>query len=298
MYYIDKKNGFTLIEMLVAMGISLILLSAVFSLYNKSTQIYHDIGIRETGQDNSESLLSILGREIKMVGNGIPFDQSNFKLDDLIQDEYGVEALVSVHYPINIANSSTSHIEFQVNESGKLYFLTADFTPTPSGNTSTLTLFTTEGLFAGDRIYINNGTINGDDGFTGIIDSVDSTTQVTLEEEWFMSAGATSFDTGSSMEAVNTIILDSSGSTITRNSGFGAITLADNASFTLTYYDKAGAVLTPPLTLANLHSQLGSIKIAVTVTSTKRHKMLDSRYSTHSITKDQLFALRSFNFTF
>ena len=293
-------KGFTLLEMIVSMGIAVFILLGSMSLFTESTTFYNDIVIREHSQDSSESILNMLGKEIRIIGNGVPFDQANFKIDSLSQNEMGVIDVTTIQHPITISGddaATTDYIKYKLNESGNSYFLIADFAPTTGGNPGVMQLTSTEGLFVGDRIFVNNSTINGDDGFTGTVASIDSSTQITLDEDWFRSENAV-FLIGSLVEPVNEVAIYQSGNDIVRDNGIGdPVILANNATLTLTYLSRTGSVLTPPLSITNLRADLGSIRIGIAVTSSKKHKILNSKNSQYTITKSQTFGLRAFNFS-
>lgn len=290
----SKKQGFTILEMLVSISIaSIIIMSGVY-LFKWSATAYNDLSIRESSHANTEALLNLIGSDLKLIGNGIPFDLANFEMDDILQDDDGVlsSAFTATH-PINISTATATYIQYKFNQSGKIYFLTAAMTPNASG-TSTVQLSDTSGLFAGDTIYISNALINGEEALQGEIESVDSATQITLTADWIRSPDAV-FSAGSTLEAVNTVTLSASGGQILRDEGFGNVVLADHASFSLVYLDYAGNVITPPLTVNALDMNLREIEVSVTFTSAKRNKVLQSPGATHSLTKTQTFGIRSLN---
>lgn len=294
----NYQFGFTVIEILVSILIMSIIILATFKTFTDMSANSHDLNIREVAHDNTESLLTSIGSELRMIGNGIPFDQANFRISSILEDNSQLEVLQDSSnnypsYPILIDTATNDYIEFRLNETGNIYFLTANFDPT---STLTISLNTTVGLFSGDSIYLSNSLRQQDDGMMATIDSVNSATnEVTIDSEYYRSIGAI-FEKGCSLEPVALISLKNQGNKIIRNSGFGDIVLANNSNFTLNYLDKAGNILTLPLTANDLLSNLGSVELIVTTTSTKIQKILSTPGSVHTLTKSHIFGLRSFNF--
>lgn len=293
-----NNKGFTLVEILVSMFVMTLILAGVFSSFSDLTNSSNDLFIRESIHDDSESLLNIIGYELRMIGNGIPFDQENFKVNDNLENSLQVEVVQDSlnnypSHPLLTDTSTSSFIEFRINETGNVYFITANFDPTTS---SVISVSDVTGLLVGDDIYLSNAIRQQDDGMYAKVSAINtSSNEITIESDYYRSIGA-SFDKGCTIEPVNLVTIGESLGNITRNSGFGDIVLAKNASIEFDYLDKDGISLTLPLSESDLLSNLGAIEVSITLESSKKQKVLGTQYDTYSLTKSQVFGLRSFNF--
>ncbi len=292
---IKKKNsGFTTLEFLVASALSLFVFAGLMTQFSTSSKFLTDLRNIGGSESTARSLLSILGNEIRQIGNGVPFEQPEFRISDPLHDETGAEILApTVAYPIDIATSTASSITYRINEIGSVKFLAANFDPTSS---LTISLVDVESLVVGDPIYISNGSLGEEDGFSGTISSIDTVAKtITLNSAYFRSENAT-FSVGSTLEAVATVTLSETSGQIIRNSGFGDIVFADNANLNIDYLDKAGNSLTLPLSLTDLESNLGSLKLTVTISTSNVTRELGTPGSSYSTSVEQIYGLRSFNF--
>ena len=289
--YIKNQLGFSIMESLVVMGLSVVVLGTMLTQYTESVSISYDLHIKQATQNAADSVLSFIGNEIRMIGNGVPNGQDNFEIDEANLTDGTNPVLSSVlTQPIIASTTAANYLQYRINENGTVYVITSDFTPNSSLN---VVLTSVDDLNVNDRIYISNNAVAGEDGFTGTIDSINTSTKtVTLNSSYIMSNPATTtFDAGSLFEQVALIELDSTGSAVTYDAGFStAEILSPNSSFTLTYLNKAGAALTTlPLTVSNIRNDLGSIRVAVTVNSQKNLK--DG--TAFSATSTQTYSLRN-----
>lgn len=297
-----KQRGFTLLELLVTLFIGNVFLLASFSVFNKASTVYHDIKIREAVNDTAKSVLAIVGNDLRMIGNGLPFDQVNFKIQETLTDgttDFDQDAssgsATRITHPLHVDESDDDEIVYKLNESGIVHFVTTGFVP----GTTTINLTSTAGLYAGDSIYFSTKVTGGENGLMASIASVDSGTQITLESTQYYSPELTNVSAGTTVEPVVTVELFNDNNQIIRNAGFGDVVLADNASFTLTYWSNDGVTeIVPPLTVQEVAQDLGSIEITVTVESELKHRILTTPKQTFTFTRSQTYGLRSFNFTY
>lgn len=293
---IEQKNkGFTLIELMITLVVSSLVITGILSTYTYTVSVAFNQKIKLVAKLQADAVLQTIGSELKSLGNGVPFDQSNFLIGDVLVND------TTITYPLLISDSDVDTINFRINETGRTFILTDDFNPNFS---STVKLTDVQGLSTGDTIYITNGVIDGDDGLYATIDSVNTSTKsITLSgvdasaasREDPLDPNFASFSTGSLLEAVNTVTYDSpSLSTgILRNSGGSAVTMANNATMTFKYFNSAGTEITTlPLTELNLINDLRVIEVTVNVQSTKPLK--DG--STYTATVTQAFGLRNLNY--
>lgn len=281
------ERGFTILELIVTMLLSSIIFGGMMLQYSEVVSHSRDHQIRIETLVETQAIVQALATEIRMIGNGVPFDQANF--------EIGESTLIdpSVTEPIVFASSTAARIDFRLNESGEVMLLTSDFDPTTS-----LEVFLTDVsmLAANDPIYISNGVVAGDDGFYGTIASVNTATNsVVINSGYVVSPGAT-FAMGSTLEEVPVVSYanESGGSGITRDSGFGPVLMGRNSTLSLEYLDYLGNPVPLPLTAAAMVDSLRSIRISVTKTSDK----LLSNGQEHSVTISQVVGIRNLNLLF
>ncbi len=281
-----NEKGFTITELLVSMTLSsTILLGALFQ-YVQTAKESRDSQVRIATFLQAQAVVQNLGFELRVLGNGLPFDQANFQIgENTISDP-------SVTFPFNINTSSSSRVDFRLNETGDVFLLTQDFNPT-SQNTIHLTDISS--LDLNDPIFISNSVVGGDDGFYGKISGIDTTlNSVTITDKVFSPASI--FKTGSLLEEVPMVSYesDSSFSQITRNSGFGPVVIAENATLELEYLDFSGNPVTLPLTGEKIINQLRSIQLTVEVSSDQPLSDGDI----HTARVIQRFGLRNLNYLF
>ncbi len=68
----DKNRGFTLLEMLVAMGIGLVVLGSAVSLFSKALTASFMVTQRAEMQQNGRASLDMMAKDISLAGAGIP----------------------------------------------------------------------------------------------------------------------------------------------------------------------------------------------------------------------------------
>ncbi|MEA3508341.1 MAG: type II secretion system protein [Synergistota bacterium] len=138
----DKKCGFTLVEILIAVAISsIILLVTVSSLY---LYIFHFEQTDEltAARQRAETALAILNRPLLQSGMGVP--QSS----DLFQEAFsGLTAIDSWNGPVNVLSESTTGdaLEFTYAMPTGIGVESADVTTLNDGESAVLTLSDTPG---------------------------------------------------------------------------------------------------------------------------------------------------------
>lgn len=282
---IRSQRGFTVIELIVALGVSALVFTGLVNMYSTITGISHDHHIRIDTLAQSQAVMQTIGGELRVLGNGVPFDQDGFNIGDLNLSD------PTVADPIEIATATTSLISFRLNETGEVNLLTADFDPAA---TLTISLTNVSSYAENDPIYISNSVVGESDGLYGIVDSVDvGAGTVTLQAGPVYTPDAT-FEMGSIFEEVPLITYTTVGGSITRDSGFGQVSLCDNCSLTLEYLTEDGTTITPPLTNLLVTDSLRAIRVTITAQSDKNLK----NGTPFTATNSQVFALRNLNYLF
>lgn len=281
-----EQKGFTLPELAVVMGILSLVIGGLIQQYTASVTAARDHGIRLEAHVHAQALLQTLAGEVRILGNGVPFDQNDFQIGEIgLTDP-------SITNPIDVGTSTATRFAFRLNETGEVAVLTADFDPALG---ATITLHDTGEIAEGDPVYISNATMSEDDGFYAIVDSVDSSANQIDVINMDYSAGA-DFETGSTLEVVPIVTYESAADgTVTRDSGFGPVVMANRATMAVQYLDFNANPLTLPLTEAMLVNQLRSVEITVSATSAKNLKETNTPYQAVAT---QRVGLRNLKFMF
>ncbi len=278
----------TLVELLVGLLLSSVLLLGAMKFYMLAAKQAHDNQIRTAAFLQAQAVVQNIGFELRILGNGLPFDQANFQIgENTLSDPTKTE-------PIEIATATATNISFRTNETGDVFLLTQDFHPTLDLE---IHLTDVSSLHVNDEIYISNSVVSGDDGFYGVIEAVDiPNSTVTIAAGYVNSPGST-FQTGSVLEEVPMVNYNynSFTKTITRNSGFGAVTIANNATLSFDFLDSSGTSLTLPLTNAVVINSLRAITVTVSIES---DTSLTSTGAPHIATATQTFGLRNLTYLF
>lgn len=255
-----EQKGFTLVEMSMSLAMGSMVLFAVMQHFSGVARTAKDYEIRLETLSHAQAMMQTITTELRMAGNGVPFDQPNFEIGETILSN------PSVTLPIIISDSTETKISFRLNETGNVAILAADFNPASS---LVISVTDTEGLAEGKTVYITNSTISGDEGLSGVVASVDESTKtVTLEAGYVTSAGAV-FGKGSVLEPVPIVTFNDEWLNfgITRDSGNGKILLGENASLTLDYLDKNNNEMSLPLSEADLVNSLRAVRVNIEKTS-------------------------------
>lgn len=280
-------GGYTLIELLVSITLGSVVVGGVATQYSLMVSESHDQQVRINTHLQAQATLQMIGSEIRMLGNGVPFEQANFQIGDIRLSD------PTVSEPIDIATATSNHIRFRINEIGENFLLTQDFNPATQ---TTLYLTDVSTLEENDPIYLNNSVVAGDDGLYGIVESVSETAKsVSLKAGAIYPADAL-FPMGTLLEEVSLVTWDSpsDGSGITRDSGYGAVQLGAGSSFELTYLDPLGNTLALPLTNISVVGELRAVRITINQQSSNNLK--DGSKYTATIT--QTFGIRNLNYQY
>jgi len=278
-------QGFTLLELLVALFISGLIFAILMTLYSTVLIASHDHRVRLDTLIQGQAILQTVGNDLRVLGNGVPFDQVNFRIGDPTLSD------PSVSEPIQVGTTTTTSITFRLNETGEVALLTQDFDPS-----LTLTVHLTDlhGLAPNDPIYISNSVVSGDDGLFGTIAQVNSASNsITLESGPVFSPGAV-FPMGSILEEVPFVTIYSEAGGIFRDSGFGPVELGRNASISYEYLDSQGNVLSLPLTNQAVVLALRAIRVSVEIESETTFR--DGTFYTATVS--QIFGLRNLNYVY
>lgn len=277
--------GFSLVEMLTTLSISGIVLAAVMQSFAETVAHARDHQIRVETLIQAQAVMQTMVGELRMAGNGVPFDQANFEIGETTLSD------PTVTLPILLSTTDATQIDFRLNESGEIYLLTSAFDPS---STFTISLSEVTGLDINDPIYISNSVMSGDEGLSGTIAAVDTNAKtVTINPTYITTSGA-QFPMGSVLEKVPTIRYTNSGGDIVRDSGLGPVVLGTNSSVSFEYLDYDGTALSLPLTEAMLVNQLRSIRISINRTSTR----LLRNGEPYSISINQVVGIRNLNLYF
>lgn len=282
---IKAEGAFTLSELLVSLLLSSIIFIGLIGQYTASVHESYDQNIRIATTLQAQATLQMIGSEIRMLGNGVPFDQANFQIgEDTLSDP-------TVTEPIKVASSTASSITFRINETGDVFLLTQNFDPTVS---LVVHLTDVSSLDANDPIYISNSVVSGEDGLYGVVSAVDSAANTVTLDANYVASPASTFNMGSILEEVPLVTYTSSGGTITRDSGFGPVQLGSNCTMTLDYRDSAGNSMVPPLTNDNVVDTFRAIQVTINQTSDK--EMRNGQFFVAQVS--QVFGIRNLNYLY
>lgn len=103
-------NGFTLVELLVSMGIGMVILAAVTTTFMSQTRIYNAQEQINEMQQNARGALDIIAREVKMAGykpNGGAFNGVTYSTTQLmVQADLDSDGAIS---PSSTANEQITY---------------------------------------------------------------------------------------------------------------------------------------------------------------------------------------------
>ncbi|HQH25913.1 MAG TPA: prepilin-type N-terminal cleavage/methylation domain-containing protein [Oligoflexia bacterium] len=280
-----RDGGFTFLELLVSLLLSGVVVSGLYMQLRTSIERARDHQIRLETFVQAQAVAQTIAAEIRMAGNGVPFDQKNFFIGaPNLSDN-------TVTEPIVVSDTSASKIALRVNEAGEVFLLAASFDPASS---ATISLNDVSLLEENDPIYISNSVVSGDDGLYAQVASVNSASNtITIDSDYVASPGAV-FAAGSTLEEVPVVTYESVNGTITRDSGFGPVFLAENGTLTLEYLDIDGNALNLPLQQTDLVNALRSARITITLSSPRKM----STGETYAASVSQVIGIRNLDYLF
>lgn len=110
-------NGFTLVELMVSMGIGMVILAAVTTTFMSQTRIYNAQEQINEMQQNARGTLDILSRELKMAGykpNGGGFNGVTYSTTQLrVQADLNSDGAISTS---STANEQITYVFDSANE--------------------------------------------------------------------------------------------------------------------------------------------------------------------------------------
>ncbi len=251
----QTERGVTLMEMLVVLVLAGLIFWGLMTQYSRSSTTAYDQNIKISTVLEAQAMLQSVGSEIRMLGNGVPFDQANFRIgENTLTDP-------TVTEPIQLATAAANTITFRLNETGDVFLLTADFDPAVN---TTVSLTDVSTLDANDPIYMSNSVVAEEDGFYAIIQSVNTgANTITLDAATYVYSPGATFAKGSILEEVPLVTYSQDASGINRNSGFGSVLMGPNSTMTLEYLDEAGNAVALPLTTVSIVDSLRAIRVTI-----------------------------------
>ena len=288
------NQGFTTVESLMSLLLSSIILAAAVTTFTFQSRVSSDQKFKTIAQLQAQSVVDMMVPEFRMIGNGVPFHQSNFLIAqaDLTDN--------TVTQPILVSGTTATQIKFRLNETGETYILTADNDPALS---NTLTLTSVDKISIGSQVYVTNSTVGDDDGLWGQVTTINSTAKTITLAAGHQYKPLATFAKGSLLEVVPVITYASGASYggITRNNGSGALTLVPNAQFSLAYINSAAGAITLPLLAssadpfpASAIQNLRSIRITAQVRTSRI--LSNKQYYVASVT--QSVGIRNLNYKY
>lgn len=253
-----KENGFTILELIVGIGLSSIILTALAFEYANISKIFYDLSIKDSVQVEAELISKVMISDIKEIGIGLPVYQRNFQI--------GEDALSDPSVTLPIASSSgASSITFKKKKSKESKLLSQNFDP--SSNT-TVYLDNVDGIIIGNIFCVSNISSGGEDANCSDITAINTSLKTLTLANSVYSLNAV-FEAGDLVNILEEITYQSNPLTnvVTRTDSNGQITLSENAIFTLKYLDTNLSMQPTPLDATSISETIRSVKITVTTES-------------------------------
>ena len=117
MQLLKKPQGFTLMELLVAMGIGMVVLAAVTSTYMSQLKFYNAQEQVNEMQQNALGTLDLISREVKMAGykpnsgavTGVNLDSTQLVIEADLDSNSSIDGLAGslekISYAFNLSNN-------------------------------------------------------------------------------------------------------------------------------------------------------------------------------------------------
>jgi len=294
-YSPDYKDeyGFSIIESLFVMMISALILGASLSGYLALSSLAHDNEIRVITQLKAQTILELITPEIRMLGNGVPFHQANFLIDQATLSDN------SVTQPIIVSDTNDRSISFRLNETGETYILTADLNPDTQ---NTIHLTSTNKISQGDPVYVTNSTVGLDDGLYGVVASLNNSS-VTLASQRQFHPGSI-FPAGSLLEVVPVVTYTSGDEIgpVLRKRQSTSEELVPKGRLSFTYINSSGSTISLPLLAtsadpfpASAIQNVQSVKVVVEVLS---DNLLSATSEPYLASVSQVVGVRNLNYKY
>ncbi|HMO18998.1 MAG TPA: hypothetical protein PKA63_07795 [Oligoflexia bacterium] len=291
--FILTENGFSVIESLFVLLISSLIMGATLSGYLSLSTLSHDNEVRVLTQLKAQTIIEMITPEIRMLGNGVPFHQSNFLIDQATLNDK------TVTEPILVSDTTEHKFTFRLNESGETYILTQDLNPETQ---NTIHLTSTEKISQGDTIYITNSTVGLDDGLYGTVASLNNTS-VTLAINREFHPGAI-FPSGSLLEVVSVISYHSEEelSPIIRQKESLEDELVPLGRLTFSYINSSGNPITLPLLATSAHpfpnSAIQNVQSVMITVEVESDTLLSGTKKPYLAKVSQVVGIRNLNYKY
>jgi type II secretory pathway pseudopilin PulG len=291
----NSESGFSIIESLFVLLLSSFVIGATVAGYLSLSKFAQDNETRVLTQLKAQSVLDMITPDIRMIGNGVPFQQSNFLIaQETLSDP-------SVTQPILVDSTDSHNISFRINESGETYLLTQNFNPSIH---SSVSITSTAKISEGDQIYITNFTRGMDDGLWASVSGVShSSNTLTLSGPPQFHPGA-EFPAGSMLEVVPIVTYSSDDNfgQVTRDNGSGPQVIIENGKLTFSFRDGNGNNINfpllatsqdpfPPSALQNIHT----VHITVEIES---DSLLRAKSEKYHAQVSQIVGIRNLNYKY
>ncbi len=253
-----SMKGLSVIELLVGLTIfGAVSAATVGAFFDVLRRAYDHETIGRT-EDQAETIADMIAAEVRLIGAGIPFGQTNFAI--------GQAGLGTAPLPILLTSTNTS-LQLRGNLSGAYSVLAATFTPNALNRT--FSVLSSADFKVGDVVYLSNLVAGSAEGLRGVVQSV-SGVDITIQAGYVTTAGAT-FASGSTANLVDEVHFNSPSdwSGVTRDDGSGAVIIAPNSTFVLEYLDENGNSMPLPLTNPRVASNLSAIEVTAFVRASK-----------------------------
>jgi len=194
-----NKQGFTLVELMVALAISLVVMGAIFLTFKSQQDSYIIQSQVTTMQQNMRAAMYMLTRDIQMAGYYTNFDGNQYTMDwdDLDGDNEIIRPLIYARNNLNVAgdniidNTDVIVIIKASNISGNFRQLTAGESAT--GSNVDATLRNVDNLVAGKCALLVKENLSRAEFFqvqedTGAMNLIISLTENYGENDWIYRA--------------------------------------------------------------------------------------------------------------
>jgi type II secretory pathway pseudopilin PulG len=288
-----SERGFSIIESLFVLLLSTFVIGAIVSSFLSLSKFAHDNEIRVLTQLKAQSVLDMITPDLRMIGNGVPFQQSNFLI---------AQATLSnntVTQPILVNDTDEHTITFRLNETGETYFLSQDYNPAVN---SSVTLVSTQLISPGDHIYISNFTLGLEDGLWGEVTNVSGNT-ITLAGTTQFHPGAV-FPAGSLLEVVPIVSYssDSSFGSIIRENGTGPQEIIENGRLTFSFRNAQGNEINFPILATAAHpfpaSAIQNIHTVHITVEVQSENLLRGKSEIYTAKVSQIVGIRNLNYKY
>lgn len=253
-----SNRGFSLLEMLAALGLLSIVMGTVVAFFFDVTYHSNDQLLMLQANQAARALIDELGSELRMAGNGLPLGQAGFSAND--------QNLGDAPLPV-LPESREDLIVFRGNMTGDVYVLSSDFNPQES---QTVKLASTEGLESGMEVYISDASANGSSALKGRISSVG--TDTVILQSGFVATEDAIFASGSMLDPVLEIefrsLADWRG--IQRAVGGTTEILLPNSAFSINYLGSDGTAIGPALSASSVAEELSALALTVRVKARRK----------------------------